>query len=149
MSSPQSPDGGQQGQQPQGSDEQLAGSFANTNAGGDSTDELSSPTADQGGDQGSGDDSSTQMVRPVSGQQSQQGQQGSVQEATAMVPPSAQPAPQPMYEQPGRSGQLGPAGTQPGQGGTSSGDSTAMVPPSAQPGPQPMYGQPAAEIGRA
>jgi hypothetical protein len=138
MSSPQSPDGGQQGQQPQGADAQPTGSAANTNAG-DSTDKISSRTAAQdGGDQGSGAESSTQMVRPVSPQQGQ----GVGQESTAVVPPSAQPQPQPMYEQPGHSGQLGPAGNQP-HGGASSSDSTAMVPPSAQPGPQLMYGQPA------
>jgi uncharacterized RDD family membrane protein YckC len=131
MSSPQPPQGGPQGQQPQGSGDQPGGNPANThNPHADSTQMISSRMdPQQPGGQDSGSDS-TQVVRPV-----QQGQP-SGGDSTQVVPPSMQP-PQPMYEQPGNAGQSG--GQQQGQ--PSGGDSTQVVPPSMQP-PQPMYSQP-------
>jgi hypothetical protein len=98
MSSPQPPDGGQQGSDP-----------------------ISNRMDPQDPNQAGGD--ATQVVRPVS----PQGQQPPA-DSTQVVPPSMQP-PQPMYQQPGLTGQ--------GAGA----EATAMVPPSMQP-VQPMYQQP-------
>ncbi|RRO15512.1 hypothetical protein EIL87_15845 [Saccharopolyspora rhizosphaerae] len=115
MSSPQPPDGGQQGSDPISNrmDPQ-----DENQAGGDST-QVVRPVQSQGQQPPS---ESTQVVQPTG-----QPQQGG--DSTQVVPPSAQP-PQPMYQQPGHAGQQ--------QGGA---DATAMVPPSMQP-PQPMYQQP-------
>ena len=106
MSSPQPPDGGQQGQQPRGSGDPNANAANTPDPGADSTHMISSRMAPQeSGDQssGSGGDS-TQVVRPATPPQ-QGGQAGG--DSTAVVPPSMQP-PQPMYEQPGLSGQNQP-----------------------------------------
>ncbi|KAA5837033.1 DUF418 domain-containing protein [Saccharopolyspora hirsuta] len=99
MSSPQPPDGGQQGSDP-----------------------ISNRMDPQDPNQAGSD--ATQVVKPV---QSQGQPQQPPSDSTQVVPPSMQP-PQPMYQQPGLSGQSGA-------------EATAMVPPSAQP-PQPMYQQP-------
>jgi hypothetical protein len=114
MSSPQPPDGGQQGSDPISNrmDPQ-----DENQAGGDST-QVVRPVQSQGQQPPS---EATQVVRPAG-----QPQGG---DSTQVVPPSMQP-PQPMYQQPGLGGQQ--------QGGA---DATAMVPPSMQP-PQPMYQQP-------
>jgi hypothetical protein len=117
MSSPQPPDGGQQGSDPISN--RMDPQDPNQ-AGGDST-QVVRPVQQSGQDQSSTGES-TQMVQP--GQQP--GQTG---DSTQVVPPSAQPGPQPMYQQPGLGGQQGGA------------EATSMVPPSAQP-PQPMYQQP-------
>ncbi|MDA3627335.1 hypothetical protein [Saccharopolyspora oryzae] len=100
MSSPQPPDGGQQGSDP-----------------------ISNRMDPQDPNQAGSD--ATQVVKPVQSQ-GQAAQPPS--DSTQVVPPSMQP-PQPMYQQPGLSGQGGAA------------EATAMVPPSMQP-PQPMYQQP-------
>ena len=90
MSSPQPPDGGQQGQQPQGAGEQPGGA----------------PNNQQDTGQGSAD--ATQVVRPA---QPPQGQQQS-SDSTQVVPPAMQP-PQPMYQQPGTQSQPGGFPAQP------------------------------------
>ncbi|MFC7341917.1 hypothetical protein [Saccharopolyspora griseoalba] len=118
MSSPQPPDGGQQGSDPISN--RMDPQDPNQ-AGGDST-QVVRPVQQQSGQDQSSTGESTQMVQP--GQQP--GQAG---DSTQVVPPSAQPGPQPMYQQPGLGGQPGGA------------EATSMVPPSAQP-PQPMYQQP-------
>ena len=118
MSSPQPPDGGQQGSDPISN--RMDPQDPNQ-AGGDST-QVVRPVQQQSGQDPSATGEATQMVQP--GQQP--GQTG---DSTQVVPPSAQPGPQPMYQQPGLGGQQGA-------------DATSMVPPSAQPGPQPMYQQP-------
>jgi hypothetical protein len=115
MSSPQPPDGGQQGSDPISN--RMDPQDPNQ-AGGDAT-QVVRPVSPQG--QQSPSDS-TQVVRPAS-----QGQQPP-SDSTQVVPPSMQP-PQPMYQQPGLTDQ--------GAGA----EATAMVPPSMQP-PQPMYQQP-------
>lgn len=118
MSSPQPPDGGQQGSDPISNrmDPQ-----DENQAGGDST-QVVRPVQSQGQQPQQPQSEATQVVRPTG-----QPQQGG--DSTQVVPPSMQP-PQPMYQQPGQGGQQ--------QGGA---DATAMVPPSMQP-PQPMYQQP-------
>ncbi|GAA0513177.1 hypothetical protein [Saccharopolyspora thermophila] len=113
MSSPQPPDGGQQGQQPQGAGDQ---------PGSDAISNRMDPQQDSGQEAPSGADA-TQVVRPVQ----PQGQQPP-SDSTQVVPPSMQP-PQPMYQQPGLAGQ------------GSAAEATTVVPPSMQP-PQPMYQQP-------
>ncbi|GAA2331744.1 hypothetical protein GCM10009854_03670 [Saccharopolyspora halophila] len=117
MSSPQPPDGGQQGSDPISN--RMDPQDPNQ-AGGDSTQVVRPVQEESGQDQGSSGES-TQMVQP--GQQA--GQSG---DSTQVVSPSAQPGPQPMYQQPGLGGQQG-------------GEATSMVPPTMQP-PQPMYQQP-------
>lgn len=151
MSSPQPPDGGQQGQ-PQGSGEQPGDNPTNTpNSGADSTQMISSRMNPQQGNGGQGDDS-TQVVRPAQPpQQPQQPQQGG--DSTQVVPPTGQP-PQPMYEQPGLSGQQNPGPPpqpygQPGNQQSPAGGFPAQQPGQAGtpgtgfPAPQAHQGQPA------
>ncbi|TDD36942.1 DUF4064 domain-containing protein [Saccharopolyspora elongata] len=144
MSSPQPPDGGQQGSDPISNrmdpqDPNQAGSDAT---------QVVRPVQPQGQQQPPSD--STQVVPPSMQppqpmyQQPGLAGQGSGAEATAMVPPSMQP-PQPMYQQPGTQSQPGGFPSQPQ--GTPSGGFPA---PQAQGGfgaqpPQAAYGQPAAQ----
>ncbi|MBB5153494.1 hypothetical protein [Saccharopolyspora phatthalungensis] len=143
MSSPQPPDGGQQGSDPISNrmdpqDPNQAGSDAT---------QVVRPVQSQGQQPPS---DSTQVVPPSMQppqpmyQQPGLADQGSGAEATAMVPPSMQP-PQPMYQQPGTQSQPGGFPAQPQQSGTPSGGFPA---PQAQGGfgaqpPQAAYGQPA------
>lgn len=149
MSSPQPPDGGQQGQQPQGAGGEppdAEGTQIGSKLDPQATDAEQAPNPDatqvvrpaqpqqdagqQGtGQQGTGQSGqapgdSTQVVRPAQ----QPAQQYGTGESTQVVPPTMQP-PQPMYEQPGTSGSA------PGEG------TTQVVPPNMQPA-QPMYNQP-------
>ena len=158
MSSPQPPDGGQQGQQPQGTGEQPADAEG-TRIGNRLDPQQQAPAAE-----GTPHADSTQVVRPaqVQGQiqpdqQTEQVQQGQVQgeqpsgEATQMVRADQAAAAQAQQAQqqgqqggseatqmvPPPSQQPQPMYEQPGHGdGT-----TQVVPPSMQP-PQPMYSQP-------
>ncbi|WP_051388068.1 DUF4064 domain-containing protein, partial [Saccharopolyspora rectivirgula] len=126
MSSPQSPDGGQQ-EQPQAAENQQD----NANAQADqNTQAEQNAQADQGNqadqsDQAGGDQTgseATQVVRPAQLQQSAEDSN-----ATQVVKPLSQ-QPQPMYQQPGLANQGG-------------GEATTVVPPLSQQ-PQPMYQQP-------
>ncbi|SDX58515.1 hypothetical protein SAMN05216215_1012178 [Saccharopolyspora shandongensis] len=143
MSSPQPPDGGQQGSDPISNrmdpqDPNQAGSDAT---------QVVRPVQPQGQQLPS---DSTQVVPPSMQppqpmyQQPGLAGQGAGAEATAMVPPSMQP-PQPMYQQPGTQSQPGGFPSQPQ--GTPSGGFPA---PQAQggfgaPPPQAGYGQPAGQ----
>ncbi|WP_010694330.1 hypothetical protein [Saccharopolyspora spinosa] len=143
MSSPQPPDGGQQGSDPISNrmdpqDPNQAGSDAT---------QVVRPVQAQGQQPPS---DSTQVVPPSMQppqpmyQQPGLAGQGGGAEATAMVPPSMQP-PQPMYQQPGTQSQPGGFPAQPPQSGPPSGGFPA---PQAQagfgaPAPQAAYGQPA------
>lgn len=145
MSSPQPPDGGQQGSDPISNrmdpqDPNQAGSDAT---------QVVRPVQAQGQQPPS---DSTQVVPPSMQppqpmyQQPGLAGQGGGAEATAMVPPSMQP-PQPMYQQPGTQSQPGGFPAQPQQSGPSSGGFPA---PQAQagygaPAPQATYGQPAGQ----
>ncbi|MEV0048980.1 hypothetical protein AB0H34_00595 [Saccharopolyspora shandongensis] len=144
MSSPQPPDGGQQGSDPISNrmdpqDPNQAGSDAT---------QVVRPVQPQGQQLPS---DSTQVVPPSMQppqpmyQQPGLAGQGAGAEATAMVPPSMQP-PQPMYQQPGTQSQPGGFPAQPPQGPPSGG----FPAPQAQGGfgaqpPQAGYGQPAAQ----
>lgn len=148
MSSPQPPDGGQQGSDPISNrmdpqDPNQAGSDAT---------QVVRPVQSQGQQPPS---DSTQVVPPSMQppqpmyQQPGLAGQGSGAEATAMVPPSMQP-PQPMYQQPGTQSQPGGFPAQPQQSGPPSGGFPA---PQAQagfgaPAPQAAYGQPAPGQGQ-
>ncbi|MEV0697813.1 hypothetical protein AB0I53_07825 [Saccharopolyspora sp. NPDC050389] len=142
MSSPQPPDGGQQGSDPISNrmdpqDPNQAGSDAT---------QVVRPVQPQGQQQPPSD--STQVVPPSMQppqpmyQQPGLAGQGASAETTAMVPPSMQP-PQPMYQQPGTQSQPGGFPAQPQQGPPSGG----FPAPQAQGGfgaqpPQAAYGQP-------
>ncbi|MEV6235059.1 hypothetical protein AB0L88_45045 [Saccharopolyspora shandongensis] len=144
MSSPQPPDGGQQGSDPISNrmdpqDPNQAGSDAT---------QVVRPVQPQGQQLPS---DSTQVVPPSMQppqpmyQQPGLAGQGAGAEATAMVPPSMQP-PQPMYQQPGTQSQPGGFPSQPQQGTPSGG----FPAPQAQgafgaPPPQAAYGQPATQ----